>query len=150
MDATGTVISPSDQSRCRHRTRGHFGSRLTRELLERDGEPPLDVYREFAEYSGRSHSFLSIWPSISIRFCCLNGGDWGARLSAAGASVRCVWPSVCWIRYPPGIVSCRRCGSTTVCRNAEHIRLWAMCRLSSTCWEPSCGRLPKNGGWVHG
>jgi len=24
----------------------------TRELLERDGEPPLDVYREFAEYTG--------------------------------------------------------------------------------------------------
>jgi len=26
--------------------------RLHREILERDGEPPLQVYREFAEYAG--------------------------------------------------------------------------------------------------
>jgi len=99
----------------------------TREILERDGEPPQQVYSEFREYAGGlpvvSCNIEFDWDRVLVP-------EWhrlGISPIGGVVCVPCDSPNGCLIRCQRGTASSKPCDNTTAWKNAGHIPPLAMC-----------------------
>ena len=110
----------------------------TREILERDGDDPAEVYRDFARYAHdlpiAAYNLSYDWDEVLLP-------EW-QRLGLAPVGKR----GLCCLELarrlldpvPAGNSSCKRSGSTTDSPQAVPTRRWAMSRLSLTCCNGCC------------
>jgi DNA polymerase III epsilon subunit-like protein len=120
----------------------------TREILERDGEPPHQVYREFAEYAG---GLPLVSFNLEYDLDEVLKPEWKRlRISPIGSQGLCALWLAQRLLDPVPAGNCKRCDSIIACRNAARTRHWATYKRSWICSRRCFASSPSIAVWIRG